>query len=76
MSVGLLYKVVIICLDLSNLTVVSKKLILSLLNSDVNLMVGWREFRYCTNLYRLSSPCVQIRKMSSINLFQISGLSG
>ena len=76
MSVGLLYKVVMSCLDLSNLTVVSRKLILSLLYSDVNLIVGWREFSYCTNLFRLSSPCVQIRKMSSINLFQISGFSG
>ena len=45
MSAGLLYKVVMICLDLSNLTVVSRKLILSLLYSDVNFMVGWREFR-------------------------------
>ena len=61
---GLLYKVVMICLFESSLTVVSRKFILSVLCSDVNLMVRWSEFRYSTKCFSDSSPCVQIRKMS------------
>ena len=73
---GLFFRVVIIGLFESILTVVSKKLILSVVCSDVNLMVGWSEFRCSTNCFCDSSPCVQIRKISSMNLFQIKGLSG
>ena len=46
MSVGLLYRVVINSLVLVNFTKVSRKSIEVVLNSCVNLMVGWSEFRY------------------------------
>ena len=46
MSVGLLYSVVYSSLFGRILTVVSRKLISSLLCSWVNLIVGWMSFRY------------------------------
>ena len=50
------------------MTVVSKKFMLSLVISDVNLMVGCSPFRYLTKSLKESSPCVQIKKISLMNL--------
>ena len=43
--------------------------------SWVNLMLGWIEFRKPMKDFRCSFPCVQIMKISSMNLHQINDLS-
>ena len=59
----------------TNLTLISKKLIVSFEYSAVNFIVGWKVFNLLRNLCRDSSPCSQIKKMSSTYLHHIIGFS-
>ena len=63
-------------LSKSILTVVSRKLTWVSLMSEVNLILGCMLFRYIMNFSNSSRPCVQIMKMSSINLSHSNGLLG
>ena len=53
---------------------VSRKLTLLVECVTSNLMVGWNELRCCMNDWNDASPCVQIKNMSSINLFHRRGM--
>ena len=59
----------------SRITKTSKNSIGSLDYLHVNLMIGWRSLRYPINSRRLSSPCSQTLKMSSIYLHHSHDLS-
>ena len=54
-------------------TVVSRKCMFECEYSCSNFIVGWEVFRWLMNVCRLSSPCVQTTKMSSMYRFQIRG---
>ena len=54
--------------------VVSRKSTLLVECVTLNLIVGWNELRYWMNDRNDSSPCVQIKNMSSINLFHRRGM--
>ena len=54
--------------------VVSKKDTFSLDRFAVNLIVSWKLFISRRKVFRLSSLCVQITKMSSMNLHHMAGL--
>ena len=59
----------------TNLTVTSKKLIASFEYSVVNFIVGWKVFNLLRNFSRGSSPCSQIKKISSTYLYHIISFS-
>ena len=54
--------------------VVSRKFTVLVEYVTSNLMVGWNEFRCSVNDWNVSSPFVQTRNISSMNLFQRSGV--
>ena len=54
-------------------TVVSRKCMFECEYSCSNFIVGWEVFTWLMNVCRLSSPCVQTAKMSSMYRFQIRG---
>ena len=54
---------------LSMYMVVSRKFAVVCQYSNVNLIVGWNELVLSMNSLRLSSVSVQMKKMSSMNLF-------
>ena len=64
-SVGLVYKVVVIRLDFL-CTVTSRKWVFCWEKSEVNLMVLWKELMWSMNVWRLSSSLVQMKKISSM----------
>ena len=63
-------------LEVFTFTVVSRKLICVVLSSCVNLMDWWIPLSYVMNSTNVSSPCVHIMNMSSMNLSHITGFSG
>ena len=72
-SVGLQNKSVERTPPSPTLTWTSKKLILSRDCSLVNLMVSWLLLRWLMKDFNFSSPCVQIKNTSSMNLIQTRG---
>ena len=62
------------CLFLS-LTLTSKMFISPLDHSAVNLIVGWKALSVSINYFKESSPCSQIKNISSICLHHMRGFS-
>ena len=73
MCIGRLNKQIRHELPPTNLIFISKKLIVSFEYSAVNFIVGWKLFNLLRNFSRDSSPCSQIKKMSSMYLQHIIG---
>ena len=68
-----MYRSVIILCCSSKETVTSRKLTCEVELSASNLMLGKQLLRWLTKACRLSSPCVQMINISSMNRFQTKG---
>ena len=58
-----------------SLTLISKRLLSYLDHSAVNLIVGWKALSVSINYFKESTPCSQIKNMSSICLHHMRGFS-
>ena len=74
LSAGFICRSVSSCLFLS-LTLTSKKFISSFDHSAVNLIVGWEALSVSINYFKESSPCSQMKNISSIYLHHLRGCS-